>query len=121
MYLFFHNQVAEMEIENLKESIANEKTKYSEIETQLNEFKANCTCCKVDNIKSDPEDCSSVSLVQPHNSEQEVEYSFPEFLLPCMKISEVFIYAISLLVHLKYVRQELIFWMGCKVTVSNNC
>ncbi|XP_027902106.1 kinesin-like protein KIN-6 [Vigna unguiculata] len=64
-------KVAEMEIENLKESIANEKTKYSEIETQLNEFKANCTCCKVDNIKSDPEDCSSVSLVQPHNSEQE--------------------------------------------------
>lgn len=78
-----------MEIESLKESIVNEKTKYWEIETQLNDFKANCTCCKVGNIKNDAEYCSSVSLVQPHISEQQVEYSFPEFLLPCMKISEV--------------------------------
>ncbi|WVZ18199.1 hypothetical protein V8G54_005521 [Vigna mungo] len=82
-------KVAEMEIESLKESIVNEKTKYWEIETQLNDFKANCTCCKVGNIKNDAEYCSSVSLVQPHISEQQVEYSFREFLLPCiMKISE---------------------------------
>ncbi|ESW07994.1 hypothetical protein PHAVU_009G009500 [Phaseolus vulgaris] len=65
-------KVAEMEIESLKESIGNEKTKYLEIETQLNEFKARCTCCKVGKIKNDPEDSSSVSLAQPHNSEQEV-------------------------------------------------
>nr|XP_007135999.1 hypothetical protein PHAVU_009G009500g [Phaseolus vulgaris]ESW07993.1 hypothetical protein PHAVU_009G009500g [Phaseolus vulgaris] len=64
-------KVAEMEIESLKESIGNEKTKYLEIETQLNEFKARCTCCKVGKIKNDPEDSSSVSLAQPHNSEQE--------------------------------------------------
>nr|XP_007135997.1 hypothetical protein PHAVU_009G009500g [Phaseolus vulgaris]ESW07991.1 hypothetical protein PHAVU_009G009500g [Phaseolus vulgaris] len=64
-------KVAEMEIESLKESIGNEKTKYLEIETQLNEFKACCTCCKVGKIKNDPEDSSSVSLAQPHNSEQE--------------------------------------------------
>ncbi|KAK7352235.1 hypothetical protein VNO80_17654 [Phaseolus coccineus] len=64
-------KVAEMEMESLKESIGNEKTKYLEIETQLNEFKACCTCCKVGKIKNDPEDSSSVSLAQPHNSEQE--------------------------------------------------
>ncbi|XP_022636750.1 kinesin-like protein KIN-6 isoform X2 [Vigna radiata var. radiata] len=64
-------KVAEMEIESLKESIVNEKTKYWEIETQLNDFKANCTCCKVGNIKNDAEYCSSVSLVQPHISEQQ--------------------------------------------------
>ncbi|XP_017435274.1 kinesin-like protein KIN-6 isoform X2 [Vigna angularis] len=64
-------KVAEMEIESLKESIVNEKTKYWKIETQLNEFKANCTCCKVGNIKNDPEYCSSVSLVQPHIAEQQ--------------------------------------------------
>jgi len=80
MYLFIHNQVAEMEIESHKVSIGIEKTKYLEIETQLNEFKAFCTCCKVGRIKNDPEDCLSVSLAQPHNAEQQVECNIPKFL-----------------------------------------
>ncbi|CAJ1973202.1 unnamed protein product [Sphenostylis stenocarpa] len=81
-------KVAEIEIESLKENIGNEKKKYLELETQLNELKADCICCKGGQIKNDPEDFSSVGLAQPHNSEQEVEYSISGFLLSCMKISE---------------------------------
>lgn len=68
-----------MEIGSLKESVGYEKKKYLELETQLNEFMACCTCCKGGKIKNDPEDCSSVGLDQTHNREQEVEYSIPWF------------------------------------------
>jgi len=88
-----------MEIESLKESIGYEKKKYLELETHLNEFKACCTCCKRGKIKNDPEDCSSVDLDQPHNWEQEVEYSIPRFLLSSMKISKIFIDAPSSLIY----------------------
>ncbi|XP_054799784.1 kinesin-like protein KIN-6 isoform X2 [Prosopis cineraria] len=37
-------KVAEMEIQNLRESIGHEKEKYQELETEINEFKAFCTC-----------------------------------------------------------------------------
>ncbi|XP_020236012.1 kinesin-like protein KIN-6 isoform X1 [Cajanus cajan] len=64
-------KVAEIEIESLKESIGYEKKKYLELETQLNEFKACCTCCKGVKIKNGPEECSSVGLDQPHNWDQQ--------------------------------------------------
>ncbi|KAK7409908.1 hypothetical protein VNO78_00302 [Psophocarpus tetragonolobus] len=64
-------KVAEMEIESLKESIGYEKEKYLELETQLNKFKACCTCFKGGKIKNDAEDCSSLGLDQPHNLKQE--------------------------------------------------
>ncbi|KAL2346236.1 hypothetical protein Fmac_000236 [Flemingia macrophylla] len=64
-------KVAEIEIESLKGSIGYEKKKCLELETQLNEFKAFCTCCKGREIKNGPEDCSSVGLDQPHNWEQQ--------------------------------------------------
>ncbi|TKY75259.1 Kinesin protein KIF18A [Spatholobus suberectus] len=64
-------KVAEMQIESLKESIGYEKKKCLELETQLNEFKARCTCCKGGKIENDPEDCSLVGLDQPHYCEQE--------------------------------------------------
>ncbi|KAI9113139.1 hypothetical protein K1719_015664 [Acacia pycnantha] len=37
---------AEMEIKSLRESVGHEKEKYQVLETEMNEFKAFCTCCK---------------------------------------------------------------------------
>ncbi|KAK7351760.1 hypothetical protein VNO77_11439 [Canavalia gladiata] len=64
-------KVAETEIESLKKSIGCEKKKYLELEAQLNEFKACCTCCKGGKVKTDPEDCSSVGPNERHNWEQQ--------------------------------------------------
>lgn len=82
---FVHNQVAELEIQSLKESIGDEKKKSLELETQLNEFKACCTCSKGGIEKTDTEDSSSVATPQLHNLDREVEYYIPWFLLSFVK------------------------------------
>ncbi|KAJ1387629.1 P-loop containing nucleoside triphosphate hydrolase [Sesbania bispinosa] len=64
-------KVAEMEIQSLRDSIGYEKKKYLELETQLNEFKVCCTCCKGGRVKTDTDDCLSVGLDRPHNLDQE--------------------------------------------------
>lgn len=42
-----------MEIQSLRESIGYERKKYLELETEMNEFKASCTCCKGAKVKAD--------------------------------------------------------------------
>ncbi|MED6146321.1 hypothetical protein PIB30_033431 [Stylosanthes scabra] len=42
----FKLKVAEKEIKSLKECIGSEKEKFLVLETEFNEFKARCTCCK---------------------------------------------------------------------------
>ncbi|KEH36252.1 kinesin-like protein KIN-6 isoform X2 [Medicago truncatula] len=64
-------KVAEREILSLKESIGHEKEKNLELDMQLNEFRAACTCYKGRNEKSDTEDCSPVDLDHLHNFDQE--------------------------------------------------
>lgn len=49
---FIHNQVAEMEMRSLKESIEYEKKKYLVLETEFNEFKACCTCSEGGKVKT---------------------------------------------------------------------
>lgn len=78
-----------MEILNLKESIEYEKKKNLELEIQMNEFRACCTCCKGGKVKTSTEDCSSVDLDHPRNLDQEVEYFIHIFLFSCLKIIEV--------------------------------
>lgn len=58
------NQDADMEIQSLKENVGHEKEKYQELETEMNEFKAFCTChqrsngCDISNqVYADFGDC----------------------------------------------------------------
>ncbi|XP_050880934.1 kinesin-like protein KIN-6 isoform X1 [Lathyrus oleraceus] len=64
-------KAAESEILGLKEIIGYEKEKNLELETQLNAFRAACTCCGGGNGKTNIEDCSLVDLDHRHNLDQE--------------------------------------------------
>ncbi|XP_058785455.1 kinesin-like protein KIN-6 [Vicia villosa] len=64
-------KVAESEILSLKESIGYEKERNLELETQLNAFRAACTCCKGGNEKTNIEDGSLVDLDHLHDLDQE--------------------------------------------------
>ncbi|XP_061373289.1 kinesin-like protein KIN-6 [Gastrolobium bilobum] len=106
-------KVAETEIQSLKESIGYEKKKYLELETQFNEFKACCTCCKGLKVKTDPEDCSSVGPVQQHNWEQEVVYCIPRFLVFRLKLIEETFCAESSLPRLDQPDKEPVLCTSC--------
>lgn len=83
---FFYNQAAESEILGLKEIIGYEKEKNLKLETQLNAFRAACTCCGGGNEKTNIEDCSLVDLDHRHNLDQEVEYCTHIFMFSCLKV-----------------------------------
>ena len=44
-----------MELQSLKESLEFEKKKNLDLERELNDFKARCTCCKREKVKIDLE------------------------------------------------------------------
>ncbi|KAK4276501.1 hypothetical protein QN277_014642 [Acacia crassicarpa] len=66
---------AEMEIKSLRESVGHEKEKYLVLETEMNEFKAFCTChkgregCRIYNQEAFDAQASSLSRLQHSDNE----------------------------------------------------
>ncbi|XP_004500932.1 uncharacterized protein [Cicer arietinum] len=80
--------VADKELQSLKESIEHEKKKNLGLETQLDEFRASCTCCKGINVKTVTEDYSSVDPDHPHNLYQQEMFNAESSSEPRIGLSD---------------------------------
>ncbi|CAI8600118.1 unnamed protein product [Vicia faba] len=81
-------KVAEREILSLKESIGYEKKRNLELQTQLNAFRAACTCCKGGNEKTNIEDGSLVDLDHLHDLDQQETFEAESSSEPRIDLSD---------------------------------